>query len=241
MPDPDPLPDTVQTRILLPHIFKNVSGYDSLVYDDAQRLIEKWSWYDGRFWKKVYGYDEKGLPAFYESYEPFPGPLSEKAVFTENGDGTVSQVTTRYSNGREFPYYLTHQFNEKGQLVASVREDGSLRQELSWDEKGRVETTGHFDNTWITRTYTYDDKKGVFSSVKTPFIYDEYSLDGRCFSVNNLLQVKMSYIERSSGEEVTTAIDITYTYNEDGYPIALHVKERDGEFIQNITYMEVEQ
>ncbi len=240
---PDPGPDPLQTRTLLPHIFKSDAGYDSLVYDDAQRLIERWSWYDGYFRKKVYGYNEKNMPAYYEIYDVFPGPLSQKNVYTEDADGTVSEVATRYGNGREFPQYFTHRFNEKGQLVASTRdEDGRLRQDLSWDEKGRVQTTGHFDNSWITRTYTYDDKKGVFSSVKAPFIYDEYSMDGRCFAVNNLLKMTMSYISRSSGEEVTTTIDISYTYNDDGYPIILHTDEENAElFINNITYMEVEQ
>lgn len=236
---PDPLPDSVTTK-LLPHLIRNDHGFDSLVYDDRNRLIEEWKQFDGAFAKTVFQYTGDDKVVSRDEYNIFPGPLTHKRTFSENSDGTVTSMSTSYSGGREYVFIQKHAFNERGQVVATFREsDGRKQQEFNWNEDGRLTSSGNFDfDTWISWGFSYDDKLGIYSAVASRFVYPE--LDNhlaKCFDVNNLLEATMSYTN-NSGDVVTSYMHISYTYNEQGYPVTVKAREGDNEFTHTITYIE---
>ncbi|MBX3242043.1 MAG: hypothetical protein KIT80_13730 [Chitinophagaceae bacterium] len=236
--EPGPEPPVADTTARLLPVFIDFSGefYDSLLYDDQNRLIGEWSFDEGMVSKTVYTYiDDK--PAIMESYWEFPGPLTERSVYTENPDGSVNEtLTTYYSEERS--YLRHHLFNERRQLVKTMWGDGRETQNLSWDDKGRPLVVSYIDNdTWFHLSGQYDDKKGMFSAVKTPFIFDLSNLMARFFFVNNPVRITETYIDGSGGT-VEISEEFIYTYNEHGYPETILYKNRDGEVAMTIHYIE---
>lgn len=237
-PDPDPVPDSTIKK-LLPKIMGNDVQYDSLVYDDQNRMIEQWSVYEGSFRKEVFTYTADKIVSL-EEYAVFPGPLTKKRVFSESINSVVIETLTYYNDGRESTSQRALTVNDKGKMIATYREsDGRKQKELVWSEKGRLESSGNFDSdNWVSLSFKYDDKQGVYSAVNAIFPYDDIENHlARCFDVNNLLEAKMSHINREGVEE-RPFIYYTFDYNDDGYPVKVKRKDGDRESEFTIKYVE---
>ncbi len=238
LPDPDPEPTT---RKLLPQVIRNAegTGYDSLVYDDKNRMIAYWSFDDWSVTRKMYSYAENGNPLKCQRYEKYgdePEVLYENKEYTYNADGTVTEVS--FTSSPKYTYRSIFFFNEKKQLIKEVREDdGRVMQELTWDEKGRPATTGFADVVWSTTTYeSYDENKGLLSAVVTPFLFD-ISMVNRIHTVNNPLRSVWRYVDKN-GEPHSEVNTFAYTYNEDGYPETIDLLSYGTRSKVIITYIE---
>ncbi len=95
-------------------------------------------------------------------------------------------------------------------------QNGNETVSYSYDEKGNIESRG-------TKTYTYDNKKGIFSNVKTPqwILTDELVFDQMSdplFFVNNVRRVKQNKKDW---------VEYMYSGYTDDHPTVIQIKDSD--------------
>ncbi|MDR1170920.1 MAG: hypothetical protein LBL24_00540 [Bacteroidales bacterium] len=121
-------------------------------------------------------------------------------------------------------YYYTV---ENGHIVNCIFDVDDLRN-YTYDSSGNItETTWRYKNDPAnTRTMKYDDKKGIFSNIKTPAwilwdILDIGGINNPWFFVNNITELQRNNVLEK----------YEYTYNSDNYPTAIKITEyyTDGE------------
>lgn len=86
----------------------------------------------------------------------------------------------------------------------------------SYDQKGNISTEEYKNNRRLT--YTYDNQNGVFSHINAPqwFIVSVLSLKTGFY--NNAKETK-TYAFGTEGYTDPITLNMTYTYNANGYPI----------------------
>lgn len=120
-------------------------------------------------------------------------------------------------------------------------EDGTIFEEMSWDDKGRMNTLFYKESADLDSQFKYDDKKGLFSSVNSPFFFDAFlSTSIANFNINNLTEVSTTYKD-NGGQTIVEKTTYTYVYNDDGYPVTIKAADnRDGEYLMiQIEYKEI--
>ncbi|MDR1170919.1 MAG: hypothetical protein LBL24_00535 [Bacteroidales bacterium] len=147
-------------------------------------------------------------------------------MYTAKETGNIVEVekTDRYNGIAEEPeeYYYTV---EDGRIVNRISDDGIIN--YTCDSNGNIT-----ESSWIYRdhpadvtTMKYDDKKGIFSNIKTPAwilwsILDIDQIDDPWFFVNNITELK---------DNGVLDVKYEYTYNSDNYPTAIKITEYDGD------------
>lgn len=217
--------------------YNGQNAVDSFVYDNDNRMIE--SWYHGPEYnsKTVYTY-KNNAPASMEYYDTFPGRVTEKYLYSDKNNNAVVETRTYYSpfDGSEITDVQTYLYNDKGQIIKGAFEDGTVTQEITWDALGRPSYIKHLDNIYIDNEFTYDDKKGIFSSVNTLFGFDVVdSYNAFHNAVNNVVKQVSSYTN-GDGQRITETETFTYIYNEQGYPVQLTYTENGGSVTAGIAY-----
>lgn len=238
---PDPVDDS--TYQLIPvRLIMTSNGeeyYDSLVYDTERRLIEEWIIDSDGVGKIVYTY-KNNEPVSMESYSLSPEQINDKSVYGAKINNTIKETFTNYITSDNTPFVTTrtYLFNEKGQLMKGMLADGTVFEELTWDQKGRVSTLWYKESSDLNLVYTYDDKKGLFSSVNSPFFFDAFlSTTIANFSVNNLKETTVTH--KSGNDTVVEKTTYSYTYNKDGYPETITQSDQFEELLIKIEYRKV--
>lgn len=164
-------------------------------------------------------------------------------TLTYNNDkiAKVEKVTTgEYASTESFVFTYVNATQVKAELTATFgSETYSDTQTLVLDAKGNLitngETTYTYTNSnvltekWDSATiiYTYDNKAGVFSQVKTaPFVLNYVFQDYYTNISNNVITEK--YVDNDDNYEESYAY--TYKYNDKGFPIELNNTDDSGHF-----------
>jgi hypothetical protein len=110
-------------------------------------------------------------------------------------------------------------------------------EELTYDEKGRINTLWYKESYDLSFQYKYDDKKGIFSSVNALFFYDPF-LDAFIanWNISNPTEVSTSYKD-NDGKTVVEKTTYSYTYNDNGYPVMITNLDEFGSASITITYI----
>lgn len=225
-------------EILLPvKIFSQNTG-DSAVYlyDDENHLIEEKAFSDGDMSKRVFSY-QNGEPLKVEEYETFPGEVTETRTYSKITDGKILESYYYYmTDGSPILSKRYYFYNNAGQLIKGEWEDGTLFQELTWNAEGLATTMWYKESSDLSYQYTYDDKKGLFSAVNNPFLFDAFlNTFALNFNKKNLLESTESYVN-ANGEEKVNKITYSYLYNDEGYPIQLRQTLNGDETIFLVEY-----
>ena len=103
--------------------------------------------------------------------------------------------------------------------------DGDKSVSYSYNEKGNVLSRG-------SKSYTYDNRNGAFSNIKTPWwiLIDELDFDQMSdpfFFVNNVKRIKQNNKDQ---------VEYMYSYT-NNYPTAIQIKNYDtGDIISEVTF-----
>ncbi|PVD52333.1 hypothetical protein DC498_09435 [Terrimonas sp.] len=241
-PDPDPVVDSPGKFIPVKFIIQSdgKEHYDSLVYDAENRLIAEWFLDPDGSGKIVYTY-KNGQPASMEYYTLFPEKLYEKSTYSDKVNNSVTETYTYFDeqDGTALTTTRTYLYNEKGQLYKGLLKDGTVFEELGWDEKGRLNTMWYKESADLSFQFKYDDKKGIFSSVNAPFFFDAFlSTTIANFNINNLTETAVTY-KNSEGQTMVEKTTYSYTYNDAGYPVTLSQADQFGVLSAQIEYKEI--
>ncbi|MDR2949377.1 MAG: hypothetical protein LBV71_09230 [Prevotella sp.] len=130
-------------------------------------------------------------------------------TLTIDNKGCLKKIHSSYGS---YIAYSTYTYNNAAQLTQSDY----------YNRSEDYETNG-------TDTYSYDNKKGYFSHVNVKPWFINYELDiYRHTNVSNssLITNSSSHKDLKTGETQTSTskTELTYTYNEDGYPITMSEK-----------------
>lgn len=244
VPDPNPDPVVDSSKKLIPVRFNIESDgekyYDSLVYDAENHLIEDWFLKAGESSKIVYTY-KNHQPASLETYSLYPEELYEKSTYSDKLNNIVTETNTDFDtqDGTPFTSTRTYLYNEKGQLYKGLLNDGTVFEELGWDEKARLSTMWFKESDDLSFQYKYDDKKGIFSAVKAPFFFDVFLFSTIAnFNINNLTETTLTYKNRE-GQTIVEKTIYSYTYNDDGYPVTITQTYPSGVASTQIEYREI--
>lgn len=221
----DPQENDDITGSLIPRKLTEAASNDSMVfiYDNQNHLLETHEYSGGSVTSKtVYTY-QNGNPVKSEYYSEYPGGITEYYENTEVSTGKIKQdyhyITADNSWHTWTVYYF---FDDKGRITKGEWEDGTVFQQLTWDAQNRVTALWYKESFDLSYIYKYDDKKGMFSGVNNPFFFDAFlDIFPRNFGVNNLTELTETYV---NGDGVTKSEtdQITYKYNEQGYPVEMH-------------------
>ncbi|MDR1170916.1 MAG: hypothetical protein LBL24_00520 [Bacteroidales bacterium] len=142
-------------------------------------------------------------------------------LYTAEETGNIVEIKEiEYYNGRTGDpeeYYYTV---ENGRIVNWIY-TGEM-ESYTYDSSGNITEmtwTSQRSSLQGTQTMKYDDKKGIFSNIKTPVwilwdILDIDQINHPLFFVNNITELK------DNGELDET---YEYTYNSDNYPTAIKI------------------
>lgn len=130
---------------------------------------------------------------------------TEKYYYTTNYSSR--KITGLINDSEESPYsYLN--------LTYGYDAADNIQSKLSRDKSG---------NMIEMEIYTYDDKKGIFSNIKTPAwillgVLDLDHVDNPLFLTNNITELKTDEV-----------LDVKYTYKYDrnNYPLSIDIEEYD--------------
>lgn len=138
------------------------------------------------------------------------------STYTYNG----SQITVKYDNSAQS---FTIEVNESGQILKrdQLDVDGNVvySEDFVYDDNGNIKNK---NTSYLNyRSYTYDDKNGIFKNVNIPQWFLATQLSELYMFNNNVVDESVKY---SNGEIekrllVDSGFKIVYTYNENGYPI----------------------
>ena len=241
-PDPDPVIDSSKKLIPVRFTIENDGEkyYDSLVYDAENHLIEDWYLEAGESSKIVYTY-KNHQPVSLETYSLYPEELTEKSAYSDKLNNTITETLTYFDtqDGTPLTSTRTYLYNEKGQLYKGLLSDGSVFEELDWDEKSRLITMWYKENDDLSFQYKYDDKKGIFSAVKAPFFFDVFLFSAIAnFNINNLTESVLTY-KNSQGQTIVEKTTYSYIYNDAGYPVTITQTNASGVVSTQIEYREI--
>lgn len=142
-------------------------------------------------------------------------------------DNLIYRTVSAIRNGNtiiitetETPYTHTWELTLVNERLA--RYDDNV---YTYDDAGNLIRSCSEDSQYeYVQTYEYDNKKGIFSNIKTPgWLLDELDIDYVeffAFNVNNVTKLNLS----ASGHYESTYV---YEYNEDNFPISFQYTETD--------------
>ena len=230
--DPPDNNDTTATITnLLPRKFTESASGDSIIfiYDNQNHLIGEQYYIKGSIDNKtVYTY-QNGNPLKSEYYETFPGDVTEYFEFSTVSAGKIKRDHhyKNYDNGW-LVWTTFYFFDDKGRLTKGEWEDGTVMQQLTYDEKNRVTALWYKEIVDLSYTYTYDNKRGIFSAVNHLFFFDAFEdFYAKNLGVNNLTEATESYVDNDGATKTVTST-LTYKYNAKDFPIEMH-SNFDGE------------
>jgi len=133
-------------------------------------------------------------------------------------DNKVTVTKKTNYNGSDTTNTLVSEYN--------INQDGKLLSgnnlTFTYDDKGNLTKEV---NQWSESTYQFDDKNGIFKSVKTPqwtfyvVIGDFYE-----FKVNNVTKT----LTKETGETSVETSTMTYQYNSANYPAKINIVGSDN-------------
>lgn len=239
--DPPDNNDTTSTKAaLLPRKIVDVGSQDSVifVYDNQNHLIEEQEYTGGSIdGKTVYTYQD-GNPFKKEYYDTYPGDVTDYYEFSTVSAGKIKRDHHYRNYDDSWLIWTTFCFfDDKDRLIKGEWEDGTVFQQVTYDDKNRVTAAWYKEIVDLSYTYTYDDKKGMFSGVNHLFffeVFDDYY--PKNLSVNNMIESTESYVD--NGVPKSNTDKISYTYNAEGYPIEMRSVSDQENYTYLIEYVE---
>lgn len=222
--------DTLDTEIIwnTENQLTRVNDYDGNVNDSYMEI----TWTNGKVTRiQWYGLDEKKaqsskwvpkiqLKLEKSGVKSFSLEMYETFTYT---DGKLTQSERFFLESNEWVSYGTDTYEYTGDNISKATfSDGEYTYSyytFTYDANGNLTEdklyyTGEEDVLMEKNTYTYDDKKSMFSYNGLPLLM------AFLVSPNNILTETYSYYNWDTGElEGTEEFTYAYTYNDDDYPI----------------------
>ena len=156
-----------------------------------------------------------------------------------HAEDTAAYDTREYTTMYDSAYVNLHNSRDGNVFyMYGIRENGQMfcknmplpATSFAYDAAGNLieeEDAGEGEHA-LSYQYTYDNRNGIYKHIQTPLwlLYDNQPDDTEInplyFFVNNITEFKGS--QKVSGEELFTGT-YTYSYNNDGYPVAITFTE----------------
>ena len=215
-------PSTAKVKYLTQAITVTTSSNGSInnsittyTYDDKKRLSttkQAVQGSNGQINISTYTYNGDQLYSIHVTYN---GIVSSDKVFAYNNDGTLKTVIlTTYRNGLVFNTVEYGYVYKDGKV--SERHHEMFYELFTYDSNNNlIKSEGHGQFN-IVVTYTYDDKKSLFTGLATKMELGGIDIDpaGDRYNTNNILTVTTTV---DSGTPIDSGSP-NYVYDSDGYP-----------------------
>jgi hypothetical protein len=227
-----------ETKIYLPKkIFGTIAGKGewsvSFEYDAQNRLIKTTIPHKG--YRVEFSYPEG---KFYQlNYIDLDDNTVYRTIEATRSGNIVNEARTDIENSHTYPSTVVYTLNNE---MAIRYEYANYTVANMYDNVGNIIKS---EDDERIQTFTYDDKKGIFSNINTPawLLWDidvDYIWEGMYFTVNNLSEFTDTGIEK--GYHANSYI---YTYNPDGYPVSFkytetYESEKEPEISVTVEYYE---
>lgn len=192
-------------------------GITSFTYDDDNRIINC-----------SYSFENGGKLSKYSEYTiEYDDNDNINRVVYQIIDGDTFIYTMTYEESciiMKDKFYTSYIYIDSQNRVLKVSQSNNSNEELyfnyDYDNKGNLI---RHDINGIYYSYSYDERNGIFNCVNTPQWFLVFMLNKEYHISNNCNEITTYYLDENGDKKLRTTFELTYTYNDNGYPTKYHV------------------